>query len=285
LVDRRLLGYFGPVRVTMTGEPDVIGVEEISVGIRHTGGRAVIDNVCALVLDRGGAAANVGRVGVTLQAGLTIVEEREVSVVHDNQIRVVVITREVQPQREHKALDRGCTRRNGAAALQGRSRRLEDAFPERVGGRIDATNGAGSGIGDERLQPIDLVGGRAVAVDVAGEAVASGTHGILQLVFDELDNAFFSAVLANFETGSNHVNGNLLPREICRSEHFGLRDAQRVEPAVTLIGAIFRVIERNLNLPAAGNQIDATLFRETLVQRGVVGHVVFEIGVFEMTVR
>ena len=244
---------------------------------RRNAAAAVEDHVGVLILQAHETAAGGIRVGIALDAHLALFIEREVIVRRNDQIRLVVAANLVQPQRQHQAFDGSGGRGDRAATLQRSRRRLNGILPERPSSRVDAADSARSGIGNQRLETIDLIRQRTIRIQIVGEVVLESPHRVLDTGLCQLHNRVAAGVSPQFQTTRHDVQGDLTPLIFRCGNHVRLLDIQNIVAGVALVSPVRVVVKRLGNGQTTIFLPGLALFRQTLIQRVVVRDVVLHI--------
>jgi len=131
--------------------------------------------------------------------------------------------------------------------------------------------------GDERLQAVDLVRQRAVAIDIAGEVVLERALRVLDAGLDQADDLRFAGVQAEFLAAGGDVDGDLTPLEFLRRQHVAGRDVQHVVAGVAQVGGVRGVVQRLDDGQAAVFVPRHALAHHATIQGVVLGHVVLDV--------
>jgi hypothetical protein len=262
LIDGLLLVVLRPLRLGMLDEVQVLRIEEVADRSRGAEVRVVVeDDLSRLVHQLLEAERRARRLHVALVALQRPLVERVVVVRQNDQVRLVVAEHAAQPELVEHRTD----------VRRARSARVfeELILPEREGRRVDAADRAGARRVHQRGKPADLVGQRAVRVEIDGEVVAGGVLRIGDAGLHQLDHRLLAVVLPKLAPGSRHMEGDLRPVVLGRADHVGSVDVQRVVAGIALVGAVLGVLERQGDLVAAAFGLDVAV-RLQLAQEGVV---------------
>ena len=245
-------------------------VQEIGPFTRGREVGVVIENdIRRLILEGREARLRQIAVGITLELLFAQFKERIEVMRHNDQVGLVRATVQRQPEGVHVGFHGHsvCSRRRSGEV--GPRHFAELVAPEGPRCGVDAPDRALTVGLDQVRQTVDLVGQRAVRVDVNREVVGSGTESVFLARLDEVNHLLLAGVHAEFPTGRSDVQRDLLVGILDRGQHVGRARVQGFITDVTLIGRVLRVVDGFGNFITAGNRFDVALPLHA-VEEGVV---------------
>jgi hypothetical protein len=101
--------------------------------------------------------------------------------------------------------------------------------------KLFTTHRPGAGIGHQSLQSVNLIGRGAIGIDVDAEIILEGALGVGDLGLKQVNDAMPAVVVAQFQAGSDHMNGDLFPGVLGRADDIGSTYIKYVVTGISLI--------------------------------------------------